>query len=405
MPHFIKMLFNKWVFGPPASVDYLFKPTPFNTKIRNSLSEKVGIYQPPIYYNPHLVTLWQFGNIPEVHYNTQFIQNEHNQIVFTVDWYPFNPTTHSPIDPSKIDQIILFFPGLGQSSNDINARQFAKTVAKNGYICGIINPRGHRDAHSSSNLDKLWHPALTDDVCLLIDKLHQTYSDNQRQTNIILVGFSGSTTLLTNYITHERAKPYITCNCPETSNSETSNSVMIVGAVFCCFVCEYINTKRLMEGSFLGRIYSYGLTSLYKYYLHNPSRICQLSNLGVDPLTLLTNLDKTWYLSQYERDSYRLYGFSSEEQMHSAYQTTPLLSKIPIPTIFMQPADDPFYTLSHGTARSGIPIKEMMDNENIIYIEPSHGAHGGFANGYVDSYVYLPKITMTFFECLLAKNE
>ena len=403
------MPLNEWFFGPPASVEYLCKPTPFNTKIRNSLTEKVGVYHPPIYYNPHLVTLLQFGKIPEVHYDTQFIQNEHHQNIFTVDWYPFNPTTHSS---NKIDQIILFFPGLGQSSNDIIARQFAKTVAENGYICGIINPRGHYDAQSS-HLDKLWHPALIDDVCLLMDKLHHAYSDNQRQTNILLVGFSGSTTILTTYIANERAKPYIHCNTSksetsksDTSKSDTSKSVSIVGAVFCCFACEYINTRRLLEGSFWGRVYSYGLATLYKYHLHNHSRICQLSNLGVDPLSLLANLDKSWCLSQYERDSYRLYGFSSEEQLYSAYQTTPLLSKISIPTVFMQPADDPLYTLSHGVARSGIPTNEMMANENIIYMEPSHGAHGGFANGYTDSHVYLPNTAMTFFECiLLAKNE
>jgi predicted alpha/beta-fold hydrolase len=268
-----------------------------------------------------------------------------------------------------------------------------------------------------------------------MDKLHHAYSDNQRQTNILLVGFSGSTTILTTYITNERAKPYITCNHPDTSKSDTSKSdtsksdtsksdtsksdtsksdtsksdtsksVMIVGAVFCCIACEYINMKRLVECSFLGRVYSYGLTALYKYRLHKHSWVCQLSNLGVDPLTLLANLDKTWRLSQYERESYRLCGFSSEEQLHSAYRTTPLIGNISIPTIFMQPADDPFYTLSYGVARSGIPTNEMMANENIIYMEPSHGAHGGFVNGYTDSHVYLPKTAMTFFECILAKNE
>ena len=55
--------------------------------------------------------------------------------------------------------------------------------------------------------------------------------------------------------------------------------------------------------------------------------------------------------------------------------------KVPIPMVTLQPTDDPLYKWSYGSVRAGIPVREYTTNKNVIFVQPSHGAHFGFYEG------------------------
>ena len=341
------------------------------------------------------MSLFHFGNRPNIFYERQYLYSDHN-FVFAVDWYPHNPANQRTVGVT--DRIILYFPGLGQSSDEKVSQQFAKQVARAGYICGIIIPRGHPTA-CAHTLPKLWNPALTDDVHHVLQDLNKTYSADGLKAKVLLVGLSGSTTLLTLYLASNDAKQFI-----HVSDNSRECAVSLVGALCCCFCCEYKTTKIRLEQSLVGWIYSHFLTNQYKRFLHGRRHVMQLTAALTNATTVRNMLQKSRCLSQYDTVAYHLYGYSSEEEMQTTFTTTSRLADISIPVIYMQPADDPFYTLSHGSVRQGIPVDELVKNENLIYIEPSHGAHFGFVDG-PESYLYIPNTVVTMFDTIVALDQ
>jgi len=382
---------SRWQFRQIPTTTYMCADTEINQAICHALKTKVGDYIPPSYYHPHLMSLFHFGIYPHLFYERQYLYSDHH-FVFAVDWYPYNPATIRRV--GVVDRLILYFPGLGQSSDEKVSKQFAKQVARAGYICGIIVPRGHPSV-SAHTLPKLWNPALTDDVHHVLQDLNKTYSVDGSKAKVFLVGLSGSTTLLTLYLASNHSKPF-------TSGNTDNHSVSIVGALCCCFCCDYRTTKMRLEQSLVGWIYSHFLTNKYKRLLHRNRHTMRLTEALANAPAVRNMLQKAQCLSQYDTVAYHLYGYRSEKEMEDAFTTTHRLADITVPVIFMQPADDPFYTLSHGSVRQGIPVDKLVQNQNLVYVEPSHGAHFGFADG-PESYRHVPNTVMAVFDTICSQ--
>lgn len=239
-----------------------------------------------------------------------------------------------------------------------------------------------------------WHPALLDDALEVLRDLQSAY-DGGAAAKVFLAGFSGSTTLLSLLLAHVSERR------PELLLRRDAG-VQIVGALCCCFCCDYARAKQLLETSVLGRLYSWLLAGAYQATLcANASTAAQSSSDAWEAAR------RARFLSDYDRAVYRLCGFASVEAMHAAFAITDsVLARIRVPTLFLQPADDPLHLLSFGSVRAGVPVERLVANPRLLYVEPSHGAHFGFVGsggvGGDDSYTHAPKVAMVFFETVLA---
>ena len=155
----IPVLFiSSWIQNRKVGTTFAFKNTRFNRKVQKNISLNVGHYQPPWWYNNHVGTLIQFGKLLNLPMERD-IYSHADGTSFAVDWYPHSPRKI----PNSTVNITLYFPGLGLSSNCNVAQYYASEVAKQGFICGIITPRGHPTSGVPLRNTKLWHAGCIDD--------------------------------------------------------------------------------------------------------------------------------------------------------------------------------------------------------------------------------------------------
>lgn len=365
----------------PTTV-YVYKSTSLNIAIHNSIDTTAKHYCPPIWYNSYLATLFPFGTSLNLAYNRQNLRNDSDNFDsgYSVDWFPHSPQQHLETSDDKHHRIILYFPGLGVTSNDVVSQVFAKTVVDAGYICGIINPRGHCHFGKSNTL---WHPGYSGDAMHILSEIYSTYRDEGVDVEVLVAGFSGSTVLLSNALAE------ISETKPEWFHG-IGTRFRIVGALCCCFNCNYALAKQKLESNWVGRILSWMLCTRYQSMFVLPN-----SNMFTKPT--FARLMSARSLSTYEQIMYGIYGYKTMDELDAAYDIIQSIGKICIPTVLLQPTDDPFHIHSFGNVRGGIPVNTLTENPYVIWVEPSHGAHFGFVNDGPTSYTYPAKVAIALF--------
>jgi hypothetical protein len=88
--------------------------TKFNRQVKQTILDKVGNYNPPWWYNRHLVAIIQFGKIFDLKSHEEKFLHEDNSN-FTIKWYPRKPLENESF------RVCIFVPGLGSLSTDVRS--------------------------------------------------------------------------------------------------------------------------------------------------------------------------------------------------------------------------------------------------------------------------------------------
>jgi hypothetical protein len=91
----------------------------FNISVQRSLESEVGNYHPPWWYNRHLVSIMQFGQIFPLDCTEEIFTHEDGSH-FKVKWYPSKPS-----ESEEDFRLCVFVPGLGSLSTDVSERNFS----------------------------------------------------------------------------------------------------------------------------------------------------------------------------------------------------------------------------------------------------------------------------------------
>lgn len=289
-----------------------------------------------------------------------------------VDWYPRRPL------PEERARICLFFPGLGLSSKNKFAKKFVQTVVqdKNGYLCGVVNPRGV----GIPNCSKLWHPGYYYDGKAVLSRYNKC--------NFYLVGFSAGSNLVLKLILDE--------------DNRRDN---IKAALGVCVTKDYLTARADLEASLTGKLYSMMITAQHKEILKANDHIHEFVNVET-----LNKILGTVTVSEYDKlASTSLYGFKDENHYAMEISACSNASAIDVPFLIIQPRDDP---LHNGKVREHVAVDELIRNPNIIYFEPRYGNHFGFYEGSIfealsnkTSYTYPAKCAVEFFNAISFEDE
>lgn len=326
-----------WRQPESVGTTYVCSDTERNHRIVARLRRSVGHYCPPALwsYNPHIASILSAAAAPSVEYTRQTIcaaaAADTDVDDVHIDWWPRVPRR----DDGAATAIVLLFPGLGAGSSDSAPRAFAATVANAGHLCGVVNPT------------RKWLPTRTKEAERVLAAAADEWGAAAR---LMVVGMSGSTTILSHVL--PRAPPQ---QLPQ------------LGAVLCCFVTDYgTSLDRLETGSAEGRAYSRLLAARLRALMAGEAAAldcaegCLLSELNA---AVARNL------------------FGSVAALRSAQQTSPLLARIPVPCLLVQPTDDPLHTLSDPIQQRESARAAVAANANLVLVEPTHGAHLGFCSG------------------------
>lgn len=383
-------LLCSYIFQRKVYTEFTFKTSDFNTLTKSRLKNEVGDYKPPWWYNTHIGSLIQFGKSPNLKFEREIFTLRDGS-VFGVDWYPRKPCG------TISENICLYLPGLGQSSDANVSQYFVKTFADECFITGIIIPRGHPTSGIPLVNTKLWNAGRTEDCNFVVESMHKRFTVGGGKAKLFMSGFSASSSIVTKSLielSNTLPSLFATCN--------TSN-LQVIGAMCCCVNYDYEDNRTKMERTFVGKFYSFLLASINKMLLNaNPHIHDKIDNIS------LHKMKTAYQLSQFDSAAHIINGFNSEKEMYSQISGFPGIQKIPVHFLALLASDDPFYTWSYGNTKSGIDISGYTANPNVMLIETSHGNHFGYYEGSVfqafantTSYTYPAKLALVFSKSII----
>lgn len=388
------------------------KESKYNSIIVENIKKECGNYNPPWFYNVILQALINFGRDLGLIYDREIYEYE-DETTFAVDWYPFSP--NSEIQTNKQKQcsimleedflkVVIFLPGLGSSSNERNSQNLAYTLANQGYICGIITPRG---LDIPLKTKRVWHAGSTEDLEFVISRLNETFIKmnlneiNPTKLKIFLIGNSASSNIVKKMLLS------ISLKARKDDSVEVgilSENVKIMGGMVNCICYDYTENIKKLESTLLGRLTSIALGGMYKKFIKlNP----QIHHLIGEKL--VKNLLSSRYMSDFDfHASTGLYGYSSC-QAYMDDMSNECIKDMKLPYLAIEPSDDPVYgneVLTH------IPVQNYCRSPFVIFMMPSHGNHLGFFEGSLftcfsntTSYTYPAKVAISFFNSIQLKNQ
>lgn len=339
-----------------------------NTKIAKELIEAIGEFVPPWWYNPHIGTLFPFGHDPNLLYDREVVCIE-GDVSIAVDWYKRKPRIS---DLNSNAQICVYFPGLGLSSKNKPTQKFIEYMANEGYLCAVINSRGQELPSISQKLN---HAGFWHDAELILQKISISYP----RSEIYLVGYSAGTNIV-HKLLMDPCRPR-----------------NVIAGMSVCINQDYKAGRDKLEQTTSGKVYSMMITLVQKDIIQK--------NINPGLMEHLEKVMASRYLSEFDKHALKhsIIPFKSESEYYSALSSLSY-SKINIPFLALQPADDP---LHQGDVRNNICLDEFYENPNIFYMEPKYGNHFGFYEGpFLEaftnktSYTYPAKVAAKFFEII-----
>ena len=369
-----------WIFSKrKIYTEFTFQETEFNTLAADKIRLEVGDYVPPWWYNSHIGSLIQFGSSVNLIFEREiFILPDGS--TFGVDWFPRRPSG------LVTEKISLHLPGLGLSSDANVSQIFAKTFADAGYISGILIPRG-LGGIPLVNI-KLWNAGRTDDIKFVIDCLYKRFASIP--ASLFLSGFSASSSIVTKALLELAPSLFI-----------AGDHLHVIGAMGCCVMFDYEETRTKLEASFLGSFYSFLLAIMNIMILDKNTHI----HNKMDP-SVLYKMKSALQLGQFDSAAHTMNGFLSEKEMCSQISSLPGIQTMPVPFLSLQPRDDPLHNYS------SLDVTNYTVNQRVIFMETSHGNHFGFYEGSsifdafrnTTSYTYPARVALSFSNSCMGKK-
>eukprot|EP00602_Paraphysomonas_sp_CaronLab_P005130 CAMPEP_0185033208 /NCGR_PEP_ID=MMETSP1103-20130426/21976_1 /TAXON_ID=36769 /ORGANISM="Paraphysomonas bandaiensis, Strain Caron Lab Isolate" /LENGTH=328 /DNA_ID=CAMNT_0027569409 /DNA_START=231 /DNA_END=1215 /DNA_ORIENTATION=- len=317
----------------------------------------------------------QFGKVYNLPYEIEnIVHSDGSQ--FVVKWYPKKPSG------SEASKICIFVPGLGSKSGDSYVSKFVQTLSSYNFHCAVVTARGLE--HPLSN-HKTWHPALHDDVCLLLERTHEACPD----AILFMAGFSAGSNIVHNALLHK----------PE--------HIRLAGVFCCCVNWCYATTRSRLENSIAGKFYSFMLAALLKGIMMKSIQEVE----KVHGSSVRQDIQTCRTMSEVDRVLVRVFGFTSETEQLNAFSALKRVHEkniIEQPVLLLQPQDDP---LHQDCVDKNIPVDVVTSNPHVIYMETSHGNHIGFVEGPLfeaftnsNCYSYPAKVAAVFFQTIIEQK-
>jgi predicted alpha/beta-fold hydrolase len=267
----------------------------------------------------------------------------------------------------------VFLPGLGLSSRNRFAQKFLEVMAKDGFISVVVNAQG---IELPLKKGKFWHPGHYHDAKMVLNFIQCHYP----KSRVYLVGFSAGSNIIHKLVlNYHHRKDFIR------------------GAVAVCVNGDYLATRKHLESTLQGKLYSALLAMGQKDILQRNDHVHPTLDA-----TSLKKLASCRFVSEYDAIAWEaLYGFESEQDYYNAISSNFTDRRLNVPYLAIQPRDDPLHA---GNTRENVKVNDFYENPSTIYMEPKYGNHFGFYEGPLlsafsnrSSYTYPAKVAREFF--------
>lgn len=243
--------------------------------------------------------------------------------------------------------IVLLLPGISGSGRASYLRYICEIMATAGFRPVTMNYRGC--SGEPNRLARLYHAGATEDV----QAVHQSLMAEFPDTNIGMLGVSLGATMLLNYLGKHN-----------TANPKTVQACVSISPFF-----DLKSSVILLETGIRQMYGNYILSGLMKKV--ETKRNLLVSLVDVDYVLA----SKTLFEFD-ERGTAPVHGFDSAQHFYDYVSPTRQIRNIQANTLLIRALDDPFF------ARPGIPISQLLANQNISTNLPEFGGHVGFVERY-----------------------
>lgn len=292
-------------------------------------------YRPPwIFRSAHMQTIYPalFRRVGLVTDTRERIQTP-DQDFLDLDW------KHA----TESDQLLILSHGLEGNSHQAYIQGMARVFAEAGWNVLAWNYRG-----CSGELNRRlisYHSGATGELQIVLNHVFEKYAFKQ----IALIGFSLGGNLTLKYLGDRGDQVDSRIQC----------------AVTFSVPCDLASASLKLE-SFANRIYMRRFLRTLRKKIRHKMKLFpgQLDDAGLDSMTTFREFDGGFTAP--------IHGFESAEDYWRRCSSKPVLTRIKIPTLLVNAANDPFL------APDCFPLKAAEQNPYFYLEIPRNGGHVGF---------------------------
>jgi hypothetical protein len=241
----------------------------------------------------------------------------------------------------------------------------ARILSNHGWDVICLNFRGC--SGEPNRLPRLYHSGVTDDLRRIIGHgLEKPYE------SAALIGFSMGGNQTLKYLGE----------APELVPAQ------VRAAVVFSVPCR-LDDSAVVMGRSINRPYM-------KYFMNGLKEKIREKAIRFPDLIDTQGLDEIMTFKPFD-DKYTapIHGFRDADDYYRRCSSAQFLGQIGVPTLIVQAQDDPFLSASC------YPFEAAKQNENLFLEVPEFGGHVGFMGGWLETYYWSEKRTLSFLEATL----
>ena len=238
------------------------------------------------------------------------------------------------------EKLVVISHGLEGNSHRAYMKGMARVFSKNGFDVLAWNFRGCSD--EMNRLLRFYHSGATEDLDCVV-----AHAQRQGYTEINLVGFSLGGNLTLKYLGERKPHPEITRTVVFSVPMDLHTSCVKISKPG-----NIVYSKRF-------------LNSLKEKVIRKSRVMSGLDLTGIDKINTLMSFD--------DRYTAPLHGFQGAIDYYTKCSSLHFIDTITIPTLIVNAQNDPFLS------DQCYPLAKYKNHPLIIFENPRHGGHVGFA--------------------------
>ncbi|XP_011661854.1 phospholipase ABHD3 [Strongylocentrotus purpuratus] len=244
------------------------------------------------------------------------------------------------------EPIVVIIPGLTGDSQSIYVKHMVDDVLRVGCRAVVFNQRGFGGAELKT--PRTFCAGSTDDIHFVLSHIHQTYPDAPLLAN----GASIGGIMLLNYLAEYG-----------------SRCVPLAGAMTVSVAWDLVESAKSLELPVNSILYNLTLTL-------NLIKLVKEKGLPFKEHYDMPSVCKSRTLREFDsRLTVKVFGYRDVHHYYSSSSPRGKLSKITVPTLCLNSADDAFSPIHT------IPLDEARRSSHVAIAMTSHGGHCGFMKG------------------------
>nr|XP_054757029.1 phospholipase ABHD3-like isoform X1 [Lytechinus pictus] len=270
------------------------------------------------------------------------------------------------------EPIVILIPGLTGDSQSIYVKHMVDDVLSVGCRAVVFNQRGFGGAEIKT--PRTFCAGSTDDIHFVLSHIHQSYPDAPLLAN----GASIGGIMLLNYLAEYG-----------------SRCVPLAGAMTVSVAWDLVESAKSLEQPVNSILYNYTLTL-------NLIRLVKLKGILFKDHFDLPSVFKSRSLREFDTHlTVKVFGYRDVHHYYSSSSPKGKLSKITVPTLCLNAADDAFSPIHT------IPLDEAKRSPNVAIAMTSRGGHCGFMKGIFPSggKTYMSEIFSEFVSAIFNEGK